>query len=466
MSAKRPTPWQIAADEVLACMLRDIHLWSELRFEHGITADHFPPGPWRDVFVAVDELHTFEHPVHVTTIADKTDGRVEPEWVSARMVAFSEDMRGQRVHASAAIMKSRAEAYANVTTMSAAIQALQNAPDEAARRQVVGDVISQLNRRVTDKIQDSTAAAIGQRFEDLLEAPPKPLLSTGLDWLDNNTGGFQRQQIWWLAGAYKMRKSTVMRNMAMAALRRGASVTMAIKEGTQHLLAAQFVSMLAVEWLMENGLYNKRTKNGLPLNQLSAVQLLTLRNRYKTALDPRQAQAVAAASREFKTWGNRLRIYDPEQKNGGLSTMASFETLVYRDIQKYGVDVVFCDYMQLLTAGKANLYENVANISQRAQALASETNTAIVMLAQLNEESVKGHNTSHSPGVKGGGDPAATADLLLTTGHPLDSDGEPMQDIVRVKIKLARHCEAGKWHDHSIHQATGLFLPAQPIDLG
>jgi replicative DNA helicase len=378
-------------------------------------------------------------------------------------------MKGERLRENVGIIRTRAEAYANVCTLADGIDKLKSAEDDAARRNVIGDVISNLNRQTSDAIQNATAAAVAARFEEMMNAEPDPLLSTGLGWLDNNTGGFQRRQIWWIAAAYKKRKSTLLRNMAIGGLRKGASMTIAAREGTQGLLAAQLVSMLAVEWLVKKGLYSQNDARGIPLNQISAAQLMRLKKRYRTVLHRHQVEAVDAGLAEFRQWGDRLRIYDPSQKNGGLSNFSSFQMVIYRDLQKYGIDIAFADYFQLFGAGRKTLYEDTAFMARQSQQMAADHDFALVMLAQLNEESVKGNNSGHSPGVKGGGDPAATADLLLTTDYPQDASGDPMYDQLRVKIKLARHGEAGKFHDFPIHPASGLILPTVPVaelDLG
>jgi len=465
MSDQQPTPWQIAADEILACVLRDIQLWADVRFEYGVRPEHFPPGQWRDTFTAVDELHTHDKAVHITTVIDRCDGRVSSEWLSARMVAYSEAMRGERLRANSEIVRGRSEAYANMLALSSGIEALKTAEDDTARRHVVGDVISKLNRHTGDTIQNATAAGVAARFEAMMNTEPEPLLSTGIEWLDNNTGGFQRRQIWWVAAAYKKRKSTLLRNMAIGALRKGASITIAAREGTQNLLAAQMVAMVAVEWLLARGLYAENDARGIPLNQISAAQLHRLKKRYRTVLHKHQVEAIDAGIKEFRLWGEKLRIYDPSQRNGGLSDFASFQMIVYRDLQKYGIDIAFADYFQLFGAGRKTLYEDTAFMARQSQQMAADHDFALVMLAQLNEESVKGNNESHSPGVKGGGDPAATADLLLSTDYPKDASGDPVCDQLRVKIRLARHGEAGKWQDFPIHPATGLILPTRPIDL-
>jgi archaellum biogenesis ATPase FlaH len=464
MSEQNPTPWEISADEVLAVLLRNDKAYQQACYEWSLKAFHMPPGPRRFTMHAINALRRANEPVHIAALVDRSDGQVTPGWLAERVAAYSEAMLGERFKSNVEICRSRAKAYQDVTNMQYAIDELKKAGDEDERRRIVGEVISNLGTEADTSIEDSTATATAARFLDMLDAPPLPTLTTGVTWLDNNTGGLMRKQIWWIAAAYKKRKSTLMRNMAIGLLRKGASVTIAAREGSQELVTAQIIAMLAVEQLHREGVHDARDSRGVPLDMISATLLMKLRNTYKRVMDKRQVQAISIAVREYMSWGNRLRIYDTTEEHGGLSDFQSLETVIERDIQMYGVDVVFVDYFQLFTAGHSTMYDNASHMARQAQQIAAEKNIAMVMLAQLNEESVKGSNDNYSPGVKGGGDPAATADFLLTTDYPKNSDGDSVFTRLRIMIKLARHGEAQKFTEVPIHPASGLILPTVEIE--
>lgn len=472
MSETQPTPWQLSADEVLAVVMRDAAEYRRARFELALMVADFPPGPWQDVFRAVDSLYFEEQPIHITAIMDRCP-TASLEWVTARWALFNgAALTGPTLDSNVSILKARSRAFAQLNAMSAAIADLRKADSDDDRAAVIGRVITQLSSEFTDTFADATALGAGERFEAYMQGEPEPVITTGLRWLDNNTGGLQRGQNWWIASAYKMRKSTLMRNMALAAARSGAQVTIAAREGSQQLLNAQFVAMLAVEYLIKQGHYNERDAHGIPLNAISATLLLRLKRRFRTQLDPRQVAAVDYGIQEFKRLGKRLRIYDSTPENGALSDLASVQTVVLRDREMYGLDVLFVDYLQLLDGNRSSIYENVSHAAQQLQHMAQRHNMAAVVLAQLNEEAVRGNNNSHSPGVKGGGDPAAAADFLFQTGYPMDAEGNAMKDMLRVQIKLARHGAYGQAESFPMHEASGLLMvgaaqpaPAPP-DLG
>lgn len=469
MSEMQPTPWQLSADEVLAVVMRDAAEYKRVRFELGLAIADFPPGTWQEVFRAVDVLYFEEAPIHVTAILDRCPA-ASLEWITARWAMGSAPLGGATLDGNVSILKARARAFGQLTAMHAAIADLKAAETDEDRGAVIGRIITQLSTERADTFADSTALAAGERFEAFMQSEPEPVITTGIRWLDNNTGGIQRGQNWYIASPYKMRKSTLMRNMALAAARSGASVTIAAREGIQKLLSAQLVAMLAVEYLLKEGHYHARDKHGIPLHAISASLLQRLQIRYRTQLDPRQVAAVDHGIREFKRLGKHLRIYDSSHEFGGLSDLASVQTVMRRDREMYGLDVLFLDYLQLLDGNRRDTYENVSHVSQQLQQMAQRDNVALVILAQLNEETVRGHNEGHSPGVKGGGDPAAAADFLFRTGYALDAEGKPMTDQLRVQIKLARHGAYGQAEVFQINEASGLILPGDmapaPLLLG
>jgi len=465
MSSNAPTPWQTTADEVLAVLLQDEKAHDRARFEWQVDERHFPPGAHREVFRAVDDLRLKNRPVHPAALHDACNGKVDVAWLGGLFMLYSEALTGEVFRTNVENMKARGQSFMDIQSMTWAIEALRGAATHEARQQVVADVLTALGNEAHATLLPATALESGERFEALMAAAPPKTLPTGIRWIDNLTGGMQHGQIWWIAAPYKMRKSSLMRNILINAVRGGASVTLAALEGSQSLVIAQLVAMFAAEWLLQHGHFHAVDKQGLPLNAISAALLLRLRQRYKTQLDPRQVAAVGYGIQEYKRLGDRLRIYDRTPENGGLGSLTSIETMLRRDVKKYGMDVCFIDYMQLIGAGRSSYFENVAHISQRLQQLAGSHNIAQVVLAQLNEEAVRTSVESHSPGVKGGGDPAATADFLFTTkyGERTDGDDSPPPDRMRITLKLARHASMGQWKEFTIHPSTGLLLPTEDL---
>ena len=457
-----PTPWQLVADEVIAAIIQDKKTYELVRYELMVNRHHFPPGPWRDAFHAIDALYLTDRPIHITTVHNES--KVALEWLSERWVLARKAVLGDVLRDNVKTLREHADSFRKLVAMETGVAELRKADTPEKRAAIVSDVLTALSSSVNDSISDVSTAGAADRLAKLLEEPPAKTITTGLAWLDAQTGGIQPGHMWWVAAAYKKRKSTLMRNMVLAACEAGASVTVGLLEGSQIEFTAQMVSMLAARWLHQNGHWDKRAPNGMPVQAITAQMLLALRNRYKTELHPLSVTAVSEAIKQFRALGTRLRIYDRQPENGGLGTLASIETMVRRDIARYGVDVCFIDYLQLINAGRSSEYENVSTIARSLQQLAGETRVAMVVLAQLNEESVRYGSEGHSPGVKGGGDPAATADVLLTTGYPKNDLGEDDTSKLYVKIKLARHTAMGASETFSLHPETGWLRTGVKVD--
>lgn len=466
-----PTPWQLAADELLAAVMADRNAWQVLRFELGLMAAHFPPGRHRQAFLAIDQLHLTEQPTHLTAIVDAANGAIPLEWLAERALLAEAALANGTLRKNAEIARTRAQAYAHVQAMEWGIGELKAAENEEKRRAVLARVLTMLGDELGADVSDATALAAGERFAALMETPPQRGFSTGIAWMDERTGGILPGEIWWIAAAYKMRKSSLMRNLALGAVRGGASVTIITLESPQNVVVAQFVAMLATEFLLREGLYAEKDRHGLPLHAITAKQLLALRSSYRTVLDKRQVAAVQHGITEYKRLARALRIYDATPANGGVRTLSDVQTLLLRDKNLYGGNVLFIDYLQRLSGRGDTIFDRVSQQALELQTMALRYGVGLVVLAQQNEETVRGKGDEHSPGVKGGGDPAATADYLFITRYPVKhGDGTLNRERMEVELRLARHGEAGGRQQLAIHPASGLLIPetivVKPVDLG
>ncbi|GIV82566.1 MAG: hypothetical protein KatS3mg051_1920 [Anaerolineae bacterium] len=466
-----PTPWQLAADELLAAIMTEAQAWQTLRFELGLMSAHFPPGLHRQAFLAIDRLRLAEEPTTLTAIVDAANGQVPLTWLSERALLAEVALAEGALRKNAEIARLRAQAYAQMQAMEWAIAELRKADSEQTRRQVIARVVTMLGDELATDVTDATALAAGERFAQLMESAPQRGLPTGVQWMDEATGGLLPGEIWWIAGAYKMRKSSLMRNLVLGAARAGGSVTLITLESPQNVVVAQFVTMLAAEFLLQHGLYGQRGAHGLPLQNITAKQLLTLRGSYRTVLDRRQVEAVQYGIAEYKRLARNLRVYDATPQNGNVRSLADVQTLLLRDKTMYGAQVIAIDYLQRLGGSGETIFERVSHQALQLQSLALRHSVTIMVLAQQNEETVRGKGDEHSPGIKGGGDPAATADYLFITRYPVRENGKANRERMQIELRLSRHGQAGVVRDMAIHPASGLLLPetvpaTKPVDLG
>lgn len=289
-----------------------------------------------------------------------------------------------------------------------------------------------------DRAQDaSIGAALAELDAAIAEAERTGHrgVSTGLAWLDDKTGGFSSSHVWMVAAAYKQRKTTLMRNMVIGTCRAGGSVDMFALEGNKRSTSASLLAMLATEKLIEQG--------------HGADELVVSEARVECGLrTPAQQYAIEAARKELASYN--LRIYDARN---GVTSFATLALKLKRDKFMFGTSVFFLDYLQMMR-GDGQIFERVERSTHDLQDLIATEGVTGVILAQRNEAAVKQSNDddNYSPGVKGGGDPAAAADFLLLTKY----DGDDKPDKLSVHLKLARHAQPGKW-EYDINPQSGFI---------
>jgi replicative DNA helicase len=102
-------------------------------------------------------------------------------------------------------------------------------------------------------------------------------------------------------------------------------------------------------------------------------------------LDEGGMKAMASAS--AKVAGSPIYFVS----GSGVSGIATITAVIRRAVRKWGVKLVLIDYLQKIHGSKAaekKTYE-IAEVSGRLKAIASDTKTAVVALAQLNRENEK-----------------------------------------------------------------------------
>jgi len=261
-----------------------------------------------------------------------------------------------------------------------------------------------------------------------------------------------------IVAPYKMRKSTLLRIVALNIAKQGGSVAILMLESTRRMVVAQFVSMLAVEWLWNAGLYDALDRWGQPLRWIGAKDLVRIRGGYRK-WDERKVEAIDYGIRKYRELQNRLRIYDKGKDSGTLSDLTSLRRIIMRDKHLYGADLIAVDHMQRINE-QGNDYEVMYNTSRYLETMARHEKIAMMLLAQVNESEIRSGVKTHSPGVKGGGDLSAAVDYLFTVSYGReDADGLAHKDRMTVKMHLSRFGEGGVSADIRIDPFTGLLLP-------
>lgn len=283
------------------------------------------------------------------------------------------------------------------------------------------------------KAMERTEAEMQRYAEGDLIGP-----SCGLDWFDSRTAGLAPGNVWTVAGPYKGRKTSLLRNILLGACARGASVSMFALEGSQSQTVAALLAMLATRRLVKWG----RAEDAV------LTPIFVLRGRRSEA----QAQALAEARAELS--GYNLRIYDAKD---GIFSVDVVRSLIRRDKMLHGLDAFALDYLQLLGADGSGIFERMEGNARIMQRTAEEEAVTAVLLVQLNEGAIAMMDSGEaadrtSPGVKGGGDVAAASDYLFMTRYKQQAPNE-----LGVHLWLARFVGTGKVA-YEINAPSGLML--------
>ena len=452
--------YENAAYDVLAAMYFDNAKIALSEYEHNLKPVLFPTNELGLLFKTLCDLSRANEVVNDNTILSSIGSSVDAKWLG--------DVLGVYTPASGAAFDSncklvlkyglRASASRIVKIMATQFDDLDGKPTETIVSQGA-DILTGLqtgNRAKAVEVQQT----VGEFWEHMSKKPEKTI-PTGIRWLDSLTSGFRGGDVWMIAGAYKMRKTTLMINMCLNIALNGTSTTFLSREMRRLEVTAQMIAMLAVSDLMENGEYDTKFKDhnekDIYLNWISPRKLLEVGSDFRS-WDKRKVKAIENAKERLAALGSTMRIYDTTAENGGLTDMASAELAVKRDLFMYQTEVVFADYLQLFAAPVSGTFEQVAYNSRKFQEMAKRDGVTMVIAAQRNEEAIKATEESYSPGIKGGGDAAAVADFALQTRYKFGANSD--ENKLEIMLTLSRHSSGGSDTKYlaPIHPNSGLLL--------
>lgn len=453
MEAKAPTAYEIASDDLLSVMALNEDEYTRIRFEYGLTEKMFPMGWHREMAAAVYALRESGQPVHDSLIKERCPN-APLNWILQVLTLYDETRTNGVAKENARLVKNEGLRLGTLRLLEIAKEQLESGKS----RETVSDNLINLLSSIgsgglVQNVRASEHAALNRKARELPRNNASPL--TGLQWWDESQIRYEAGQIWWIAGAYKSRKTTLAFNLALAAALDGQSVGILSKEMGQDRVQSIIEAMLAVGHLGQNGLIGKTyQQNGheIQFDWISGKWIRNIGLGYKHG-HPMRVQALEWA---FETYQNLpLRVYDASPERGGLSDMASIQRVISRDMQHDKGTIFFVDFFQLFADSS---YEEIANLAKQLQAFASKKKITLVMLAQRNEDSIKG-GESYSAGIKGGGDASATADYLFITRYKESEEDGLADNFLDLQIKHAREDAAGSKlrRKLKIHPQSGLI---------
>ena len=256
---------------------------------------------------------------------------------------------------------------------------------------------------------------------------------TGLNWLDNLVGGATRGAVWVVAGPYKHRKSSFVRNIIYNLCEQGVSFDWFNLERSRVYHYQQMLAFVANKINIESGGHT-------PFIDPTDI---ARRNFIEG-----QEMVVGMAKDRIRNW--KLRIWDGRD---GIASPEKVCAIVRRNIIINQVGAWCLDHIQR-SGTEGTIFEKISHSMTVFANLAVETQTCGIVVSQLNEASVRSYGEkSQSFGAKGGGDIPAAADVGLTTFY------DPQQDPHHMKIELKLSRDSGVASRlHEIEPMTGLIL--------
>jgi replicative DNA helicase len=273
------------------------------------------------------------------------------------------------------------------------------------------------------------------------------IIPTGLTWLDDLIGGLYTGQITWIAARYKGGKSTLLRNLVIAACRAGHHSQVFAAEGSREGFAIDVQVMLAVEHMIDVLGYDPAE---IYLSRLKVKRSVLQPD--KVRLHPDEIKALAHAKSEFENWP--IQVYDAQDGINDLVTLA-FKAKTGK--LEYSTEAIFLDYAQLFSlAGVSGIYEQAAATAIFLQKLAAQQDLSVTVIAQLNQGGVRDTGKGgHVAAISGGGTAAATADYLFQPDI-VRPEGQKFA-VMRVPLTHSRHSEPARGA-HIVHPQSGLFI--------
>jgi replicative DNA helicase len=284
------------------------------------------------------------------------------------------------------------------------------------------------------------AHAVGEAAWHELENNHQTEIPTGLKWFDDLAGGLWPGMNYWVAGAYKAGKTTLMRNIILNIAEQGVACDAFCAEGSREMFALDCQAMIATRLLCQHGERDQRKL------RLSGLFLRRVWRNHDAVLT---AQELSAIKEARETWNTlNIRVWDTVD---GIRNLATLRHRVQQSKFEFGSLVHWLDYSQLF-GSEGTLFDRQSKTAQVAQEIAQAEGVTMCILAQRNEAAIQGGGDSYSVGVKGGGDASAAADFLLVPQVDHDAD-----NLFHVKLKHSRHSGQGMG-THVINRSSGLML--------
>jgi hypothetical protein len=287
-----------------------------------------------------------------------------------------------------------------------------------------------------------------------MNSDPQPGTPTGIvvidDWLG---GGLKENENVITVAPYKSRKTSKVCNVILTALERGERVNVFEFDESRTDFIYRLESILMAKYMWDIEEYDN------PLNNIDSMMIRRAGKAWRNWPQP-LPQAFEYAFDTLVGYGKLLNVYDNQTCDGSMSKIRA---LCRMDAAKAGLDMIVIDTLLQISGGKT-LFETVQGGAKFINKLRGELNCKAWTLTHMNEEGIKGGDTSgsHSPNAKGGGGPAENADTIFVCKYKR----APMEDndtVLKIELRQARYAESGVSDWVEIHQASGWISPRRNV---
>lgn len=400
------------------------------------------------------------NPKVVHTVSNKL---LDLDWLES-LAEGAEFLMPTELISHAKLIVQEAEIRGTSKVLVGGLQAIESSRDIAL---IKADLVNHLTHTRSGNTKDSSISAILARHQ----ANPDSMLvtPTHLPWLDEwLKGGLRSGRFMAIAGPQGGRKSTWARNVVLGAARnkrheprQNVTIAWMAFENDQQISSYDFVAMLAVEWLRENGKYDEKI-DGKLIREVLDAETISYAIRART-LDKWPATARQAITVGIETASKYpITIYDSAIETGNLVSQTALWRCVHAHHFNYVKDdkthlIVVIDYAQLVRE-TGRLYEDMELLSRDCLQVVARLNCTIILLSQFNEsynrDVSKGEQGKGWQGIKGGGDIKAGVQNLMTVEY----DDEVSPNTLRVKSGKARRGKTTTGYAYTIDPTSGLVL--------
>ena len=261
-------------------------------------------------------------------------------------------------------------------------------------------------------------------FWQNLEREKQPIVSTGFDKIDEETGGFLPQEYWIIGGDARIGKTSLALNFALSVAKQGKNTLYCITEMSNLRLIQKIIGIVA----------NINTKKLWDKERLLKKEIDGLFTTTK-AMEKLPLYTIAGQSFSARAISN-------------LITLAEERKLIF--------EVVFVDYIQqLLEAQGQDWFAGLQMASFTLQTMAKEKNICLVALSQISKLGQKAIVRGELDvwALKGSSAMSQNADVVLLLERKYADIKQKEQ--LRIKIDKARYGESGISFDAFFNLKTG-----------